>query len=404
MPDPLVVQLAHEFREELVRRESQALKDMAGAWIDVVENALKAEVVATAEQLIAEHQGEQLSISALMRDQRARALIEHAIAEIQQYQQQYAEPQIDANQTTNALAGIQDAALLTQATADYFNVRIGFDMLPVEAVENIVAQTRAGMPLTKMLEKAYPDTALGLANLLIEGTAKGRNPRETARLAVEKGLSQGLNHFMVVARDQQIRAYRTAALQQYQKSGVVRGYRRLCAKQTRTCMACIILDGQEQDTDELMPLHRQDRCTVVPLLKRLPSVQFQTGLDWFQKQPLDVREAMMGPARYEAWKSGKFTLPQMVGIGEDEVWGPTVQVRPLKELLDPPKPPRAIWSGWKRAGGWRGGEWNLAGTDVFIEDQGSVGWKLHYSLSPGHRTEMFGTREEAILAGNKLAG
>lgn len=332
MPEPRVVELAQQFREELLRREMAAILDMGGAWTDV-EKALQAEVVALAEQLVAEHQGEQLSVSALMRQERARALIAHAGAEIEQYQQ-YAERQIDTSQTTNALAGIQDAAVLTQATAAYFDVPIRFDILPVEAVENIVSLARAGQPLDKLLQAAYPETANGLASLLIEGTAKGRNPRETARLAVEKGLSQGLNHFLVVARDQQIRAYRTAALQQYQKSGVVRGYRRLCAKQTRTCLACIALDGQEQETDQLMPLHRQDRCTVVPTLKRLPSVQFQTGQEWFLAQPADVQQAMMGPGRYEAWQAGKFEFQDLAAIGEDDVWGPTVQVAALKDLVN----------------------------------------------------------------------
>jgi hypothetical protein len=332
MPEPLVVELAQQFREELLAREMAAILDMTSAWLDV-DKALEAEVVALAEQLIAEHQGEQLSVSALMREKRAQALLAHALAEVQQYSE-YAIPQIDANQTTNALAGIQDAAILTQATADHFGVEIGFDILPVEAVENIVSISRAGQPLDQLLQAAYPETALGLSNLLIEGTAKGRNPRETARLAVEKGLSQGLNYFLVVARDQQIRAYRTAALQQYQASGVVRGYRRLCAKQLRTCLACIALDGQEQDTDELMPLHRQDRCTVIPMLKRLPAVRSQTGQEWFLAQPADVQQAMMGPGRYEAWKAGKFEFQDLAAIGEDDVWGPTVQVASLKDLVN----------------------------------------------------------------------
>lgn len=331
MPDPLVVELAHEFQRELLERETQATLDMAEAWLDV-EQSLEADMVALAEQLIEEHQGEQLSEAALMRLQRSQALFVETLDQVGRYGG-YVAQEIDAIQEVNALAGIQDAATLTQATASYFEVAIRFDILPIEAVENIVSIARAGRPLGDLMQRAYPQSANGLISLLIEGTAKGRNPRETARLAIQKGLSQGLNEFLAVARDQQIRAYRTAALQQYQRSGVVRGYQRLAAKNDRTCVACLALDGQEQQTDELMPLHRQDRCTVIPMLKRLPAVQFETGEEWFRQQSPELQKKIMGPGRYEAWKGGKFEFRQMATLGEDRVWGPVAQVTPLKDLV-----------------------------------------------------------------------
>jgi hypothetical protein len=398
MPDPLVVQMAHQFQDELVQREAQAVLDMATAWLDV-EESLKAEVVALAEQLVAEHQGQQVSQSTLMRMKRAQTLFVRALEEVSQYSQ-LAMEQINAAQETNALAGIQDAAMLTQATADYFEVSFRFDILPVEAVENIVGLARAGQPLGELLERAYPETANGLINLLIEGTAKGRNPRETARLALQKGLAQGLNHFLMVARDQQIRAYRTAALQQYQKSGVVRGYQRLAAKNDRTCLACLALDGQEQETDELMPLHRQDRCTVIPMLKNLPTVKFETGREWFSRQTPEQQEQMLGPERYKAWRAGKFTFPQLAAIGHDATWGPTTQVRSLRQLENLPAPPKATLKGWKRQG-FRGGMWTKSDANIWIYDRGPYGFELRQGVTDGN-SQYFGTRQEAILAGNEL--
>lgn len=397
MPDPLVVIAAREFQAALLAREDAALLEMARRWLGV-ERALEGEIETLAEWMAEQ---EEISAAALFRMERYEQLQGQLLVEMRQYQD-YAQLQINSQQEINALAGIQDAAVLTQATADYYGARLAFNILPVEAVENIVALARVGQPLGILLEAAYPQAATAIADRLVQGVALGYNPRKTAKMVVEQGLSQGLNHMQLVARDQQIRAYRTAALQQYQTSGVVTGYRRLAAKNDRTCLACLVLDGTEQETSELMALHPQDRCTVVPNLRRFKPVQFETGMEWFKKQPPDVQETMMGSDKYKAWRSGKFTFPQLASKGEHEVWGPTVRVTSLKSLLDPPKPPKATLKGWKQAGGHRGAMWKRPGTNIFIEDNGAYGFALVQGIVGGKK-QYFGTREEAILVGNALS-
>lgn len=328
MPDPLVVIAAREFQAALLGREDVAMLEMARRWLGV-ERALEGEIEALAEWMA---EREEISAAALFRMERYERLQGQLLAEMQQYQN-YAQLQIANQQELNALAGIQDAAALTQATADYYGARLAFDILSVEAVENIVALARAGQPLGTLLEAAYPQAATAIADKLVQGVSLGFNPRKTAKMVVKQGLSQGLNHIQLVARDQQIRAYRTAALQQYRASGVVSGYRRLAAKNDRTCAACLALDGSEQETQELMALHPQDRCTVVPNLRRFKPVPFETGEEWFKRQSPGVQRRILGDGTYEAWKDGKFEFRMLAKQGEHPVWGPTVRVRPLKELI-----------------------------------------------------------------------
>jgi SPP1 gp7 family putative phage head morphogenesis protein len=149
----------------------------------------------------------------------------------------------------------------------------------------------------------------------------------------EGWIGMSLQHVLLVARDQQNRAYRTASLQQYRQSGVVTGYRRLAAKNDRTCAACLALDGREYPTDELMPLHPQDRCTMVPTVRGLPPVPYETGETWFNRQSETVQRDILGPGRYEAWQAGRFAFADLASVRENDVWGASAQVTPLRELV-----------------------------------------------------------------------
>jgi hypothetical protein len=155
-----------------------------------------------------------------------------------------------------------------------------------------------------------------------------------ARRMVADGLSQGLNHILLVARDQKIRAYREASRQQYERSGVVQKYRRIAAKNTRTCMACIALDGTVWKTSELMPLHPQDRCAMIPIVDGFKPVESdENAREWFRDQPEDVQREMMGPGKFEAWQDRKFRLNQLATVRENRTWGPGAQVTTLGDLL-----------------------------------------------------------------------
>jgi SPP1 gp7 family putative phage head morphogenesis protein len=335
MPDPLAVRLANRFRDALRAYEAVQTAEMARRWL-AVEDALEGRIVALAEDVAARREaGEEVTPARLYRLTRYRVLLAQTGAQIRRFGGD-AEDLIDRTQRLVAGRGAQDALALVQAVARDAGVRsIRVDVMGLNAaaVENIVALARAGRPLSELLEAAYPLAAQAITDRLVEGTALGWNPRETARIVRRDGLSAGLQHVLLVARDQQNRAYRTASLQQYRQSGVVTGYRRLAAKNDRTCAACLALDGREYPTDELMPLHPQDRCTMVPTVRGLPPVQYETGEAWFTRQPEAVQREILGPGRYEAWQAGRFAFEELASVRENDVWGASAQVTPLRELV-----------------------------------------------------------------------
>jgi SPP1 gp7 family putative phage head morphogenesis protein len=172
-----------------------------------------------------------------------------------------------------------------------------------------------------------------MTEALINGVALGWNPRKTAR-AMREGLQAGaLQRSLVIARTEQLRAYRTATLETYRQSGVVVGYKRLAAKSARTCIACLMADGTFYPLEESFEEHPNGRCTLVPVVKGRPAPEWETGRTWFERQPADVQRGILGPAAFEAWQAGAIRLEDLVERHEHPVWGGSLGQRSLRSLL-----------------------------------------------------------------------
>lgn len=347
MAEPLVVQLAEGFRTQLAKRDASALQAMSSQW-GKVEAALSAAINNLSQELAdLKTKGEDIPQWKLFQMERYQSLLAQIGAEMAKYSQ-YAITQLkDETEKSQRLAQAHAKMMLAGIT-DGRSLKTALDKLPVEAVESITAIAQAGQPLNKLLQAAYPTAVAGLTNELIYGLSIGRNPRETARAMMKQGLSQGLNHILLVARDQQIRHYREMTRLQYGRNEAIYGYMRLAARNTRTCLACIALDGSIYPTDAFMELHPQDRCSLIPLVEGFPLPQWQRGLDWFKTLPDEEKRRMMGNGRFEAYKEGLFSLDQLVTVKSNPVWGPSAQVTSLAELLKgrgggaPPLDPAAL--------------------------------------------------------------
>ncbi len=327
MAEPLVVQVMRRFKAQLLAREAREVRAMAAAWRDV-ERALEKQLEALAKELAAEKAaGLEGSQWRLFEKERYQALLRQTRHEINKYIAD-AERAIADEQAELAALGVQHADAALAASG----VHASFSRLPVEAVENMVAMTREGAPLHELLSRTWPDAVEGMTTALVRGTALGWNPRKTAR-EMRDGLASGLNRVLCIARTEQLRAYREASRAEYAASGVVKGYRRLAAHDSRTCVACLLLDGQFSTLDTALDDHPNGRCAMVPVVDGMPDVTWQTGREWLEGQDAETQRAIMGPERWQAWREGRLELGDLVGTQQNDTWGGGVQVRPLKALL-----------------------------------------------------------------------
>lgn len=74
-------------------------------------------------------------------------------------------------------------------------------------------------------------------------------------------------------------------------------------------------------------------CTSITVLKGRPAPAVESGPDWFARQSEDRQRAMMGGARFEAWKAGAIQWGDMSRVYDDPVFGRMVGEASLKGML-----------------------------------------------------------------------
>lgn len=230
MTDPAVVQVLQRFKEALLLQERQQMAEMALRYLEI-ERSLAASIQMLADEMaLRKVQGLAVTPGALYRLDRYKALHAQARVELERYTRDYANPLIARMQAQYAQLGIEAAWQALSVSA----IGVSFKRLPIEAIMNMVGFTGDGAPLQRLLAQAYPEAMDGMIRQLIESTARGVNPRATAA-AMANGLGLGLDRVLVIARTEQLRAFRMASTAQYRESGIVQGFKRLATKDSRTC-------------------------------------------------------------------------------------------------------------------------------------------------------------------------
>ena len=327
------VQVAAEFRQELARLDGAATEAMLGAW-GGVEEALLADMERFAGRF---EPGESLTPGQVLRMERYRALYAQVEAQL---------ATLEGVAAGTLEAGTQQAVALGTAQAveslESLGVSVGFNRLPAAAVGNVVSLARAGRPLAQLLEPMYGQASAGIVRELVNGVALGLGPRAIARRMSQDGMTDGLNHLLLVTRDQYNRAHRTAAMETYRESGVVTGYVRRCARQVgRTCIACVALDGTFYTLESDFEEHPQGRCTMIPAVRGVDMGAVTSGKDWFKGLSEEEQKAVMGEARWEMYKAGDLKWHQMVRKRTDPVWGTSVTPMPVSFKRRPTGPRKA---------------------------------------------------------------
>ncbi len=184
-----------------------------------------------------------------------------------------------------------------------------------------------GPPLRDLLDDLPAGAAQRVEDGLVKSLVLGWNPaREMA-----DGLDPGRYRALTIARTEELRSFRGAALQTYRgNSDIISGWVGVAAHGSRTC---IVLDGKVYGLDEDPDFHVNDRCTLRPRLRHEERLDRMTGEEWFHQQPEAVQRQMMGPLAFDAWKRGEIELADMVRVVHDDRWGDSAIVNGLSSIL-----------------------------------------------------------------------
>lgn len=158
---------------------------------------------------------------------------------------------------------------------------------------------------------------------LVNAVAIGDNPTVAAERmvkAVQGQFEGGLARATVIARTEQLDAYRAAAqLEQNRHPDVMAAWQWVATLSARTCPSCLNMHGTIHNIDEPGPIdHHQGRCARVPVTKTWEQLGFHDipeppgalkagdGVRWLEQQSDDVQRRILGPKRLDAWKSGSY--------------------------------------------------------------------------------------------------
>ncbi len=322
-----VTDAVRQHRGNILAREQAELDRMARYWGGIAED-LQSEAEKVARRMDdLRKAGERISPTLVRQQDRYNRLLRQAADRHVEFSD-YAGGLIRDNTRRNAQQGIEDARQVLEEAG----VSIGFDNLDIAAVEEMAGLLADGSPVRDVLARRFPDNWEQAEDALLQGIAKGWNPRKVAAAMTSK-LGGALSDAARIARTEQLRAYREASRNAYVESGVVEQYKRLATHDTRTCIACIVLDGRIYPTSEPLSDHPNGRCSMVPIVTNRPEPRWESGKTWFNGLDADDQRKILGPAKFNAWQQSQIDLDTLAKVAEDPVWGGTVQVRSLRDAL-----------------------------------------------------------------------
>jgi uncharacterized coiled-coil protein SlyX len=261
----------------------------------------------------------------------------------------FAQGQVASLQREAILGGVNDAQLALQATVPG-GVSWSFNAVPPSAVEAQVGALQPGSPLAKIFEEFGPQAALAGKAALVTAVTTGMSPMETARL-LRDSMQMPLQRARTIARTEQMRAYRTAQLQNFQaNSDVVNSWIWLAELGPFCCAVCCEMNGSEHSLDETLDSHPNCRCAQVPRTKDWSDIlddagvptdgldltdtrpQIENGADWFAKQSDATQLAILGPSKFALYQNGDLALKDLVNHGHDPEWGGYRSEKSLADL------------------------------------------------------------------------
>lgn len=340
MPNPFVHN--REFQAALRARDAAALKALRGAYQPIVSRFLS-DVSRTLAETASDSRAFRLS--------RLLALLDGLETELNSFAFVAGSLVTDAQRLSVHAAVEQMRALVVDALGDPppggAAVIGNLTAFPSDAARAMIGLAGDGSPLDKLLSPIAPETSRAVREALVAGIAAG-DGADAIAAKIQPHLGEGLVRASRIARTETMRAYNESArMYLHDNDDVCAGWYWSCARSVRTCIVCWEMDGSFHSIDEPFASHVCCRCSSVPAVRSWAELGFP-GYESETYQPKPAREsfhaltadqqrAILGPGKYEAWKSGRFSLADLVGEGRSEAWGPYRYERSLKDTLARPK-------------------------------------------------------------------
>lgn len=277
--------------------------------------------------------GEDISPDWLYRQDRYKRLISKAEAQMARFADE-ALPIVEQTSRSGASLGARHATPLLEAAGIQASFGTSINTPAVDALYQLMF--RRDSPIRDVLDSYGGNATAVIRHHMGQGVIQGLGPREVVR-NIMRDLASGTNRarLSTLVRTEHMRVYRISQAQQLEQyRHAIQSYRWSCALQSRTCLACLAMDGELFDEPQYK-MHPNCRCICVPQGLYTPDrYKRQSGAEWFAQQPEATQRLMMpSQAAFDAYRRGDVTLQDFVGEKHSDVWGTTTYQLSGKEAL-----------------------------------------------------------------------
>jgi SPP1 gp7 family putative phage head morphogenesis protein len=331
----------NEQRKRLLGRERAVILEMRNAygkaWVSI-----KRELGDLTTQIQASRKaGESVNAAWLLRQRRLET-VERTVAAEMRVLVDLLDKTITDAQMTAAFEGRMDAAELIKESMGVGPGGGMFDpVIPQLVPEKLIERVAAGSALSKRLGALGADAVRTIRQELLRGVLLGKNPRVVAR-GIRTALDGNRWRANVIARTEMLGVYRQAAAASYKANDVVTGWVWSSAQDERTCQICWAEDGSVHSDEETLSSHPCCRCAMEPRTKTWEQLGFKgipesvpartTGPERFATLPSFKQRAILGPGKFDLYKSGKLKLGDLP-VKTRSDFGPGLRTKSLKELV-----------------------------------------------------------------------
>ena len=369
---PTIYDAVGEFQERLLRNERRAAAQMVRVYADSWKRIRKKLERLQTEYERAQSQGQDVGLGWLYQQQRLSSMQALVAKELAHFAK-YAEGSVSAQQARVIAESLQfsrDMTILSLGAEYDGQGRFAVKTLHKGAIEALIGATQQGSALDRLFRQIREDGAKAAEDALVQGIVLGYNPRKIAPL-IRDALGVQLNRALTISRTEVMRAQRVATAENYkQNADVVKGWRWQAALTGNTCPVCISLHGSEHPLSETMSSHPNCRCTSTAITKSWEELGAEFGFDfsaaekvgpsfeeiakkynisperqrtylqrkmtgeaYFLSLSAEEQRRVLGPAKWLAWKDGKFGFDALSRKTYSAVWGEGVRQASLVELL-----------------------------------------------------------------------
>jgi SPP1 gp7 family putative phage head morphogenesis protein len=326
--------LLKKHRKRIIDREEAAFRELLAAYEDVRRELGRQVLILQQKIKTAQAAGEVINQSWFLRERRLQQLIDQVKIQIERFGGKAAAitSREQRQAITIAIEQARDGIALAVG-GQQSAVSVG-SLLNPRTVENAVGMMGNGSPIvTYYRTKLAPAVVEAIRAEVIKAAATGTDFRTIGkRLEAAGDITR--QRALATARTEVNRVRRENTRQFFaENKDLISGWEWVSAKSSRTCPACLALDGTIYDTDQMFPQHVNCRCTMIAVIDGVTRPKRTLGSDWFDAQSDEVKEEILGRDAFAAFDRGEVNLKDFVGWKNSKEFGRSIYTRPLSAVL-----------------------------------------------------------------------